>query len=635
MEIKTPIDMKTLIKNSSLETYDKIKLIERLKKHFDEEEQRLYVTNLFLYLNYHPINDFVVNLENVWKFIGFSNKANAKRLLKQHFTENKDYQKLLIRMDEQVVNLKDGKNIGGAGLNQETIMLNINTFKKLCLRANTSNSDKIHDYYIRLEMVYNEMIKEQLEEQRQQLEDKEQELLYHQEQTELEKEELLEKTLLSQFPVNTQCIYYGKIDNTDTVGGSLVKFGMSNNLQERVKTHKKTYTNFRLKNVFKVTNPIEIENCIKQHPVLKRRIRNIMIGDMNYRELICIDKSKHDPDFTLENLEDYIKEIIDQNQYNLENYKRLLERNNSLQTELFKTTGENNILKEKLTKLQEQIDKYKPSTDELRFKTHNRIETSGGYSLFAFECLDPVQNNKYKIGLCKRATLDTRKKVYKASFENGDMKLVVDIKHPFLEKTLVYILKRHLTLLNNDTFVGSFDDVQLTFSIIKRLEDTITNNDLTNIKRIIYNERDQTCNEHTDPEVPFVRKSKRSVDQVDKDTGKVLSTYPSIEAAGRALGLTTGTAIGVALRNKNVCQGYLWRYSGISADDQMQDQPVIRINCNTGERTNYPNIASAAKAVKISPPGLRNRILTDVHVNNFHWVFDKNATHYKTEGEIN
>ena len=100
MEIKTPIDMKTLIKNSSLETYDKIKLIERLKKHFDEEEQRLYVTNLFLYLNYHPINDFVVNLENVWKFIGFSNKANAKRLLKQHFTENKDYQKLLIRSDE-------------------------------------------------------------------------------------------------------------------------------------------------------------------------------------------------------------------------------------------------------------------------------------------------------------------------------------------------------------------------------------------------------------------------------------------------------------------------------------------------------------------------------------------------------
>jgi hypothetical protein len=33
--------------------------------------------------------------------------------------------------------------------------------------------------------------------------------------------------------------------------------------------------------------------------------------------------------------------------------------------------------------------------------------------------------------------------------------------------------------------------------------------------------------------------------------------------------------------------------------------------------------------VKISPPLLRRRILTDVHVNNFHWKFDKNANHYK------
>jgi hypothetical protein len=64
---------------------------------------------LFLFLNYHPINDFVINLENVWKFIGFSNKANAKRLFKHNFTEEKNIQK------------KQG------GYNQETIMLNINT----------------------------------------------------------------------------------------------------------------------------------------------------------------------------------------------------------------------------------------------------------------------------------------------------------------------------------------------------------------------------------------------------------------------------------------------------------------------------------------------------------------------------
>ena len=91
---------------------------------------------MFLYLNYHPVDDFVVNLETVWKFIGFSNKANGKRLLKQHFTENRDYKISLIRTDERVY----------GGQNLETIMLNINTFKKLCLKSNTDNADKIPLY---------------------------------------------------------------------------------------------------------------------------------------------------------------------------------------------------------------------------------------------------------------------------------------------------------------------------------------------------------------------------------------------------------------------------------------------------------------------------------------------------------
>jgi hypothetical protein len=53
---------------------------------------------------------------------------------------------LLIRTDEQ-------KNKDNRGRKEETIMLNINTFKKLCLKSNTDNADKIHDYYIKLEML--------------------------------------------------------------------------------------------------------------------------------------------------------------------------------------------------------------------------------------------------------------------------------------------------------------------------------------------------------------------------------------------------------------------------------------------------------------------------------------------------
>ena len=131
----------------------------------------MYISHLFLYLNYHPINDFVINLENVWKFIGFANKGNAKRLLKHHFIENKDYKISFFRSDKR-------KKQGGH--DNETIMLNVNTFKKLCLKANTESSDKIHDYYIKLEMMFNDLMKEEIEqhkllliEQNKQLENKE------------------------------------------------------------------------------------------------------------------------------------------------------------------------------------------------------------------------------------------------------------------------------------------------------------------------------------------------------------------------------------------------------------------------------------------------------------------------------
>jgi hypothetical protein len=217
--IKTPIDIKTLIQTSTIEIYDKTKLVEKLQEHFSEDEQRLYVCNLFLFLNYHPINDFVINLENVWKFIGFSNKANAKRLLKHNFTEEKDYRVTLIRWDER-------KNEGG--YNQETIMLNINTFKKLCLKANTDNADKIHDYYIRLEMIYNELMKEELDEQKNRLEEKN-ELLQEQQK----KIDLLENKPKTHGFLSRRHGYVYMITDRAKLGH--YKIGMTYNVDKRLK----------------------------------------------------------------------------------------------------------------------------------------------------------------------------------------------------------------------------------------------------------------------------------------------------------------------------------------------------------------------------------------------------------------
>ena len=56
----------------------------------------------------------------------------------------------------------------------------------------------------------------------------------------------------------------------------------------------------------------------------------------------------------------------------------------------------------------------------------------------------------------------------------------------------------------------------------------------------------------------------------------------------------------------------------------------IKICCSTGKKTYFSTIADAAKNCNISAPGLRSRILTNVHINDHHWKFNKGATHYSS-----
>ena len=49
---------------------------------------------------------------------------------------------------------QDDKTHGGH--NKETFMLNVETFKKFCLKAGTKKADEIHDYYIKLEELLQE-----------------------------------------------------------------------------------------------------------------------------------------------------------------------------------------------------------------------------------------------------------------------------------------------------------------------------------------------------------------------------------------------------------------------------------------------------------------------------------------------
>jgi len=138
------INFNELVKNSNVNLSSSVqtKMTTIINDEFTEEQQQWYIANLFMYMNYHPTNDYPINLEHVFKMIGFANKENAKRTLKNNFTKDEDYKTLLVRKDEQ----KHTDETRG-GHNQEDVMLNVDTSglkesKRTCKKVSKIDFEK-------------------------------------------------------------------------------------------------------------------------------------------------------------------------------------------------------------------------------------------------------------------------------------------------------------------------------------------------------------------------------------------------------------------------------------------------------------------------------------------------------------
>ena len=330
------------------------KLLTKIKNNFTDTEQQLFVASFYCFLNYNQRNDFVIDLDNIWKWIGFSTKQKAKNLLEKNFVINNDYK----NMTNQQVTLK--LFIHG-GHNKEIFMLTIRTFKLFCLKAGTEKAAQIHEYYIKMEETLQEVIQEESDELKLQLANKDKEL----ENKDKEKDKIREKTLIEQFPNNAQCVYYGIIDNLSQSGEKLIKFGNSNNLKNRVVRHKDTYSNFTLvnafkvenklqiENAFKVENKLQIENAIKENQILNKRQRELTINNKKYIELLNIDG------LSFTELDKIIQEIITSIEYTPENYEKLLNENTELKKKLSEDKELNELILLKIENQKLKIENIK------------------------------------------------------------------------------------------------------------------------------------------------------------------------------------------------------------------------------------------------------------------------------------
>ena len=378
------------------QTYNNI-LLEKIQENFNTFEQQLFVSSFYCYLNYDKNTDFVVDLDDVWRWLDFSQKFNAIRILEANFKLDVDYKNITASTsdsDEEHSTHQDKQKKHG-GHNKQTIKLTIRCFKLLCLKAQTKKAGEIHDYYLHLEEIIHMTVDHQTNQLRAQLEQTNAQLEQSTAQlnqatitlTE-EKKRAIEKTLISQFPVNTQTIYFGTIDNTNAENEKLIKFGQTNDLATRVAHHHKKYTNFILAAAFRVTNRSEIENHIKAHPKIKRQIRTIEVAGKNKTEIIAYDNTN----FTIDRLTKHVEGIIHATMYNVENFNRLIERNTELEAENAKLVTD-------LESKKKTIHELTLANNELREKTAQQsqvieVATKDNASAFAHALIPEDELNQ-------------------------------------------------------------------------------------------------------------------------------------------------------------------------------------------------------------------------------------------------
>ena len=254
--------MDLIEKSDKISVRFRSELLTNIQTIFAEEQHQWYIANLFMYINYHPINDYPINLENVYKMIGFANKGNAMKTIKSNFTKDDDYKVALLRTEKR-------KNEGG--FNKEEILLNVDTFKNLCMIVKTDKGKEIRKYYIKLENMVNEIINKQLIESETLLNEHK---LLLQEQIDKNKIDNLvtrERALIESH--KKQNVFYICVFIFENKW--YIKFGISEgsinlrgDITERINAHKNQITkDLYLVHVIKIENCKELENRFKQNVV--------------------------------------------------------------------------------------------------------------------------------------------------------------------------------------------------------------------------------------------------------------------------------------------------------------------------------------------------------------------------------
>jgi hypothetical protein len=452
------VDIVNLIDNNPITKFSgnyQSKLVEKVKNNFNNYEQQLFLSSFYCYLKYDSKNDFVIDLDNIWQWLDFSSKFNAKRLLEGSFKIDVDYKKSLLQTEKQTTSSKGGHN-------KETFMLNIKTFKLFCIKSGTKKANEIHEYFIKLEEILQEVLIEESNELKQQLLQQSNEFKTVEDQKakeyelKLEKQKILEreKILLKEYATIGSIVYIIKVKTFENKQ-YIIKLGESRRgVIDRYKEHKSKYEECLLLDCFCVNKSKDFESFLHNHETIRGNRVTDLKGHESELELFLIGKV-----LSYKTLLDIINNNVKYFNNNDTSKIELENEQLKLMLEMKNTNNDNLLIQELITTVKQmscKIDNLEKSNKELLDKfCKNQTKVVTGFN-------EPLVTLGPRLQQIHPETLELVK-VYESVSEL--MKEDNHIKRPSINKAVV-----ENTVYNG--FRWTLVDRQLDANVIYNLKPT-------------------------------------------------------------------------------------------------------------------------------------------------------------------
>jgi phage anti-repressor protein len=503
-------------------------MVEKVTRNFSNYEQQLFLSSFYCYLQYDYKTDYVIDLDNIWSWLGFSQKYNAKYLLQKNFTIKVDY---IIIAPEGVAKIiapepSGAKKTPRGGHNKETIMLNVDTFKKMCMKAGTKKADEIHDYFIKLEKVLQETLYEESNDLKLQLEQQKTEETKREDkqkkeyEIKLEQQKVLEKEkiLLREYGTIGAIFYIIKVKTWENKQ-YVIKIGESRRgIADRYKEHKSKYEECVLLDCFAVERSRDFETFIKDHDYIRPNKFKTLEGHENELELLLIGKN-----LTYQTLINIINHNI--KYFNNDTGKLQLE-NERLQLLLeMKSTNNDNLLIHELIKTVKQLSAKIDNLEKINKEVRETITTVQPSSVAPPRVLtgfqDPLKTVGPRLQKINPETL-TLVKVYETVTElmNEDSR----IKRPSLNKAVV----------ENTVYCGFrwlLVDREIDPSVIGNISPTKP----TKVQNLGY------------------------IAQINKDQTAIVNVFLDRKTAARLNGYESISALDLPVKNFTLSNGYYYK----------------------------------------------------------------------------